>query len=101
VNEHSKYDHITTLYSELSIEACVRQKIGGFSRQALAELIHTHKPARGLKDLAHVGSIGYMFQTSELLLEAELFDTLLQQCGTVCRRQSRTLRFHSKYLSLG
>jgi len=44
-----------------------------------------------------------MFQTSEPLSEADFFDTLLQQCGTVCRRQSQfvlsleTFKSHLKH----
>jgi len=39
---------------------------------------------QGNLDPVLVGLISYMFQTSEPLSEAELFDTLLQQCGIVC-----------------
>jgi len=49
----------------------------------------------------HVGLISYMFQTLETILEAELFYTLLQQCGKVCRRLSQILHFYSTHSSLG
>ena len=41
------------------------------------------------------------FPTSVLHSAAELFVMLRQQCGTVCRRKSHILRFHSKHSSLG
>jgi len=62
-----------------------------------SKLVHQ----QGNLDPVHVGLISYICQTSEPLSEVELFDTLFQQCETVCRRQSQILHFLSKHLSLG
>ena len=116
VEEHGKYDHITPLLSHLHwlpIEARMRHEIAVLTFKAvsigkpssLAELVHTHTlthtPARELRYPVYGGLSRCMFPTSELHSVATLFIMLRQQCGTVCRRKSRTLRFHSKHSSLG
>jgi len=102
VKERSMYDRITPLLSRITFlpnEARSRRKIAVFTFKAvstrskpsyLAELVLTHTPARELRSSSRRPNQPCMIQTSEPLSEAELFNTQLQQCGTVCRRRTDT-----------
>jgi len=54
----------------------------------------------GLGSRLRIGTISYMFPTSELRSNAKRCTMLQQQCGAICHRKSRILRFHSKHTGL-
>ena len=66
----------------------------------LAELVHTHTPARAFRSSLRRPNQLHV-PTSELHSVAAPFVMLRQQCGTACRRKSLILCFHSKHSSLG
>jgi len=101
VKERSKYDHNAPLYFPNYIGKRLKHVFvtrlqfwrSRRFRQEASQAIWlnwsqlTHQQVN--LDPVLIGLISYMFLTSEPLSEDELFDTLLQQCGTICRRQSR------------